>query len=407
MEMVVLFVVLAQGEWPGPYLDLFRTTLDTITIVIAVGVAVVSIMSVLGYRSVNVLRERLERDIRDLRTEARHDAQRLQDQVDNRIAKIDSLIEKFDKESANKLRELEETGGTIRETTASAQKLLSEIQEASTKGEKLIADMEAKYKARIDALIAKGTEGKQITAEEKEILATREAEIAGKEASERTADEWLSLAAGRFSKGDYTDAVRYGEIALEKGVKEVSRYNTSDLIGTSYRYLGQYEKALRNFERTYEIAHQRRDISKLANALNSRSKMHAFLGQYDAALQLNSEAMEYLKLPDTYHYQEVIYYNKALIHKLRGTDQDRRAYETAIEKLKSYSLGPELMDLMARDATEFDLKAHPQLGDLFEFCKTLPRKKLLLEYPGVELIETPKARQLSQVPRRSRQGRRR
>lgn len=232
MEMVVLFVVLAQGEWPGPYLDLFRTTLDTITIVIAVGVAVVSIMSVLGYRSVNVLRERLERDIRDLRTEARHDAQRLQDQVENRIVKIDSLIEKFDKESANKLRELEETGGTIRETTASAQKLLSEVQEASTKGEKLIADMEAKFKARINALIAKGTEGKQITAEEKEILATREAEIVGKEASERTADEWLSLAAGRFSKGDYTDAVRYGEIAVEKGLEEASRYNASDLIGT-------------------------------------------------------------------------------------------------------------------------------------------------------------------------------
>lgn len=135
--------------------------------------------------------------------------------------------------------------------------------------------------------------------------------------------------------------------------------------------------------------------------------MHAFLGQYDAALQLNSEAMEYLKLPDTYRYPEVIYYNKALIHKLRGIDQDRRAYETAIEKLKGYSLGPELMDLMARDATEFDLKAHPQLGDLFEFCKTLPRKEQSLEYPGVELIETPKARQLSQVPRRSRQGRRR
>jgi len=350
----------------------FTHTLQLITIVIGIGVGIVSVMSFLGYRNINSQKEKLEKDISDLRHDLRADTQRLQDQVETRILRIDSLLDKFQDESKEKLKLLEEKGGSIQEIIAEAEALETKVREASDRLEKLIAEVEVKLQAQTEAIISKLSEGGRIDKQEREILATRETEIEAKGAEQRTPKDWLALGAGRFSDEDYAGAIKYLERAVEGGLSEEAEIQARDQLGTCYRYVADYEHAFEQFKKSYELARAKRAVSSMITELNAMSKMQALLGNLDEALKLNSQAISFLELGKRHETPWLLYYNRALILALKGIKENSKEYESTLEKIREFAITPAWTELIERDATEFDLASHPELGELFRICNALP-----------------------------------
>lgn len=359
-------------------LQFFAHTLQLITIVIGIGVGIVSVMSFLGYRNINSQKEKLEKDVSDLRRDLRADTQRLQDQVETRILRIDGLLDKFQGESQEKLKLLEEKGGSIQKIIVEAEALESNVRQASDRVEKLIAEVENKLQAQTEIIISKLSGGGRIDEQEREILATRETEIEAKEAEQRTAKDWLALGAAKYSDDDYSGALKYFERAVAAGLSEEEEIQTRNHLGTCYRYLGDYARALEQFKRGYELAHAKRKVSSMIMALNGMSKMQALLGNLDEALKLNSRAIVFLDSGSQFAHPWALYYNRALLLALTGIEGNSKDFESMLEKLQGFALTPAWSDLIERDAIEYDLASHPKLVELFRFCNALqtPRKKI-------------------------------
>jgi tetratricopeptide (TPR) repeat protein len=280
-------------------------------------------------------------------------------------------MDKFEQESEAKLRQLEQEGGIIRNIQSEGRVLQSKVQEAAQKAEILLAELEAKVEARTQAVVEKMTGGKSLDADEKQILLTREAEVVKKEIDQRTPEDWFSLGVTRYSEDHFDEARKFLELALEKGLAGEKARLAWYYLGTSYRYLGKYDQALSSFTRCYVISRENRDVPNMVKALNGMSKMHALLGNYEEALKLNSQAMSYLSLPGTAEHYIVLHYNKGLIHKLRATSEDKAEYKKVLGKLQGHSFDHSMLGLLGRDAVEFDLHAHPELSEFFEFCNGL------------------------------------
>jgi len=356
---------------PADPLQFFAHTLQLITIVIAIGVGIVSVMSFLGYRNINSQKEKLEKDVSDLRHDLRADTQRLQDQVETRILRIDGLLDKFQGESQEKLKLLEQKGGAIQKIIVEAEALETKVQQASDRVEKLIAEVEAKLQAQTETIISKLSAGGRIDEQEREILATRETEIEAKEDEQRTPKDWLALGAAKFSDDDYSGAIKYLERAVKGGLSEVEEIQARDQLGTCYRFASDYSRAFEQFKKSYELAHAKRIVSSMITGLNAMGKMQALLGNLDEALKLNLRAIGFLELGTHYENAWLLYYNRALILVLKGNYENSKDYEGTLKKLREYAMTRVWSELIERDAIEFDVASHPKLGEFFRFCNGL------------------------------------
>jgi len=116
-------------------------------------------------------------------------------------------------------------------------------------------------------------------------------------------------------------------------------------------------------------------VSSIVSALNGMSKMKALLGNLDDALKFNRQASGFLGLPGAYHAPWAVHYNRALILSLKGIKENSAGYAKTLEELETHLMNSAWKELMERDATEFDLASHPELGELFKFCSDLPTRE--------------------------------
>src|SRR5260370_6883924 len=193
--MFIYYLLAVVPASQNPQIDptqFFTHTLQLITLVIGIGVGILTVMSFLGHRSINAQRDRLENEITQLRAELRTDTQRLQDQVERRISRIDVLLDKFDAEAKAKLDLLEKKGGIIQESASSAQRLELEMRQASEKAERLLAEFKAKFDAQTEEIMARVAAGKTIGEGKKNLVSKRKAEIIPKETQKRNTKKFVS-----------------------------------------------------------------------------------------------------------------------------------------------------------------------------------------------------------------------
>jgi CHAT domain-containing protein/Flp pilus assembly protein TadD len=145
------------------------------------------------------------------------------------------------------------------------------------------------------------------------------------------ADSVVRLADTLYMQGDYTQALAFYKKSLDSGPKGeigVLVAATNGAANAAY-YLGNYDEALENYQRSFDVQKTQSDKLGLANALKGIGNVHRARGDYGAALEnyFNSLSIaEEIKAPlgntlgsiglvralQGDHVQALAYYGKAM-----------------------------------------------------------------------------------------------
>lgn len=103
--------------------------------------------------------------------------------------------------------------------------------------------------------------------------------------------------------GDYTNALRYDNLALQGSLENRDSANLSinyNNVASDYHDLGEYDEAYFYFTQSYRIAKSTDDSLRMAIALHNVGRVFKELGQHDRALEHLSLSMEMSKDIDDY-----------------------------------------------------------------------------------------------------------
>ncbi|CAF0902157.1 unnamed protein product, partial [Didymodactylos carnosus] len=144
--------------------------------------------------------------------------------------------------------------------------------------------------------------------------------------------------------GKYTDSQQYFEnLRAKMNADDVESANIYHNLGRAYGYKGEYDKALNNFKRAYEI--RQKTLSKddylLADTLNSIGVIYSEKGEYEKARKKFNDALEMQKkYPSDDTEAKMLHISQSLsnigsIHFLKGEyDKALEFQETSISERK-------------------------------------------------------------------------
>ena len=101
------------------------------------------------------------------------------------------------------------------------------------------------------------------------------------------ADAVVRLADALYMQGDYVQALAFYKKSLETGPKREIGVLVAALNGAANAayYLGNYDEALENYQRSFDVQRSQSDRLGLANALKGIGNVHRSRGDYAAALE--------------------------------------------------------------------------------------------------------------------------
>jgi signal transduction histidine kinase len=88
--------------------------------------------------------------------------------------------------------------------------------------------------------------------------------------------------------GYATEAVQLAESLRDREGQAIALNN----LGAAHYFLGEYDTALLNYERSLRIAEEIRNDERIANALNNMGIIHYMWGEYDKTLEYYARALE-------------------------------------------------------------------------------------------------------------------
>ncbi len=138
----------------------------------------------------------------------------------------------------------------------------------------------------------------------------------------------VELARCYIGLSEYAEAIKYGEMVLQENSihDTIVEAAALDGLGIAYRNIGEYDPAIRHYERALMLAQQDNDLTAEGRILGNLGNCYFYVGDYERAIEHSTKGLDIARQMKARRAQGIRLGNLALAYSATGNYREAMQY---------------------------------------------------------------------------------